>query len=892
MASTPSSTSPTPTGRGIIAGVVTGSDGAPAVGVTVWLSGRASLSTITDQTGAFEFIPLSPGRYSLLFMCSDACEGSYRLEHLGDTQDQSSQEWVDLAAGQRVNVGVELERRGGIGGTVRGDDGAPLRGVRVSVIEPDRLEDGRFGEAVTDEHGRYHFRNLADGEYTLWFGPRDPATHFGEYWNDSRSDNDATPVVVRNAEIVDDIDATLTRTAWISGRVVNEDGVRFGSDADVYVLLYRVTPEGRIEVDSTSLGMYPLPDGAYSFRSVEAGTYVLKTWSLEWGSTLYGVSEWWPDTQVFESATRIVVGAGDRFEANIVMEGGPVSLSGPRVTGEMRVGQTLTAAASSLTPGAQLAYQWYAGEDPIEGATASTYTLTPSELRKYVTVEVTATAVERWPEKRRTYASSAVEPMVLIAGEPTISGSGRVDATLTAHPGTWTPGTEFTYQWRADGTAIQGATQPSLLLTPAQAGKRVSVAVVGSKPAHETHQRVSREIGVSHGPAELSQPVIEGTPEVGSTLAASASSATPGAVLSFDWFGNGRINLGAGESLELTEEHQGHAISVRVRVRAPGYSDTLAESTATAAVRYPHWGDVSRIAGADRYETAALISAATFDPGVPVVYVASGANFPDALAGAPVAGDAGGPVLLSTVDALPDSVITELERLQPERIVILGGTPSISATVEADLNEIRPDAVSRIAGADRFETSAVISASRFGPGVPVAYVASAADFPDALAGAPVAAVNGGPILLTTADDLPDVVEDELIRLQPQRIVVLGGSPSVGASVEAELSALRPGAVSRIAGEDRFQTAARIADSQFSPGSVPVAYVASAMNFPDALAGAPVAGVTGGPVLLAATERLPDSTLEALHRLRPERIVVLGGPPSIGLNVESQLRSLN
>jgi spore germination protein YaaH len=89
---------------------------------------------------------------------------------------------------------------------------------------------------------------------------------------------------------------------------------------------------------------------------------------------------------------------------------------------------------------------------------------------------------------------------------------------------------------------------------------------------------------------------------------------------------------------------------------------------------------VSRLAGADRYATAVEISKANFSPGVPVVYVANGLNFPDALAGAAVAGGKGAPMLLVPRDTVPASVAAELTRLKPAAIVVLGGTGMVLDT--------------------------------------------------------------------------------------------------------------------------------------------------------------------------------------------------------------------
>ena len=96
-------------------------------------------------------------------------------------------------------------------------------------------------------------------------------------------------------------------------------------------------------------------------------------------------------------------------------------------------------------------------------------------------------------------------------------------------------------------------------------------------------------------------------------------------------------------------------------------------------------GLVTRLAGASRYETAAAISAASFSPNVPVAFVATGLSFPDALAGAAVAGWAGGPVLLVPGTSIPTAIANELTRLNPGRIVVLGGTGVVSEGVKTAL---------------------------------------------------------------------------------------------------------------------------------------------------------------------------------------------------------------
>jgi putative cell wall-binding protein len=301
---------------------------------------------------------------------------------------------------------------------------------------------------------------------------------------------------------------------------------------------------------------------------------------------------------------------------------------------------------------------------------------------------------------------------------------------------------------------------------------------------------------------------------------------------------------------------------------------------------FADWG-TSRMAGANRYATAAAISAGTFDGTVPVAYIANGLNFPDALAGAVPAALDGGPLLLTNPTSLPNETTAELNRIDPGRIVILGGTASVSNAVQVALDAYTTGPVDRLAGPNRFATAAAISAATFSPGVPVAYVANGLNFPDALAGAVPAAIEGGPLLLTSPGTLPAETIAELTRLNPGRIVVLGGLASVSSSVATALEAFTAGAVDRLAGANRFATAAAVSAATFAPG-VPVAYVANGLNFPDALAGAVPAALMGGPLLLTSPTSLPNETKAELTRLNPGRIVVLGGIGSVSNAVQAVL----
>jgi putative cell wall-binding protein len=258
--------------------------------------------------------------------------------------------------------------------------------------------------------------------------------------------------------------------------------------------------------------------------------------------------------------------------------------------------------------------------------------------------------------------------------------------------------------------------------------------------------------------------------------------------------------------------------------------------------------------------------------------VATGANYPDALAGGAAAAALGGPILLTQPGSLPAATAAELARLKPGRIEVLGGTAAISNTVMAKLDPYTAGAVRRRAGRDRYETAAAISAATFPSGVSVAYVATGGNYPDALAAIPLAARTDSPLLLAFPSSVPAATATELRRLAPGRIVVLGGRAVLSDAVVSQLRELTTGSVSRIAGTDRYGTAAAIASS-FAFGR-PSTYLATGTAYPDALAGGPAAAMLGVPLLLVSPDRLPAPTAAQLDRIKPDRLVVLGGLSAI------------
>lgn len=194
------------------------------------------------------------------------------------------------------------------------------------------------------------------------------------------------------------------------------------------------------------------------------------------------------------------------------------------------------------------------------------------------------------------------------------------------------------------------------------------------------------------------------------------------------------------------------------------------------------YGEVERIGGTNRYGTSALL-AQLFQPNVDVVYLASGAdaNFPDALSGGALAGSQDAPVLLTRPGRLDSATEEALEYLNADEVIVLGGEGAVSQEVFEAAGADR-----RLAGDNRYGTAVAVS-EEFAADADGTYVASGEAWPDALAGSALSGYLGQPITLSKTDDVPDVVMEELDRLSPDEVAVLGGPGALTSDVVDELN---------------------------------------------------------------------------------------------------------
>jgi len=192
----------------------------------------------------------------------------------------------------------------------------------------------------------------------------------------------------------------------------------------------------------------------------------------------------------------------------------------------------------------------------------------------------------------------------------------------------------------------------------------------------------------------------------------------------------------------------------------------------------------------------------------------------------------------------------------------------------------------RIAGNDRIQTAIKVSQEAFGPdSCEYVIVATAYNWPDALGGAALAGALDCPILLTQTAALPSAVVTEIGRLGASKAIILGGTQAVSAPVEAALDSLLGGAnVDRIDGATRYETARKIASrvvDELGAGYDGTAFVATGVNFPDALGASPLAASQGWPIYLVNPVVGADTALvNAMKGDGVAKVLVLGGRVAI------------
>jgi autotransporter-associated beta strand protein len=297
-----------------------------------------------------------------------------------------------------------------------------------------------------------------------------------------------------------------------------------------------------------------------------------------------------------------------------------------------------------------------------------------------------------------------------------------------------------------------------------------------------------------------------------------------------------------------------------------------------------------RLAGVDRVDTAVKISQNAFpaNGSANAVVLARGDLFPDALAGAPLAVNRGGPLLLANLVAGATTVdartVAEIQRVLTtgKTILVLGGASAIPDSMVQQLTGLGYQVPRQFAGTDRFQTAVLIAQTGLN-NPPNLFLASGVNFPDALSAGPAAAraAGGGAILLTNGNVMPTFTSQYLTSRTGATVFALGGPAAAAGGAPAG---------NQIVGVDRYATAVQVAQ-RFFPSPTALG-VASGEAFPDGLTGGAHIGKIGGPLLLTAQAALPANVQSYLQSVKGtvNQLFIYGGTAAVSTQAADQINA--
>ncbi len=309
------------------------------------------------------------------------------------------------------------------------------------------------------------------------------------------------------------------------------------------------------------------------------------------------------------------------------------------------------------------------------------------------------------------------------------------------------------------------------------------------------------------------------------------------------------------------------------------YSVSFAASERTEAVR---------LEGRDRIATSISISREGWKQSDNVI-IANGYNFADALAGVPLAGALDAPILLTSNNQAPEyDIMAEIERLGAKNVYILGGPNAVDNSIIYIIREYA--SVTRIAGNNRYETAVKIAeklASLSGSKAESVFFASATNFPDALAVGSAASIKSSPILyISPTEGLDSATQSYVSSLDCNKAVILGGTVAVS-ETGAESIQKHFSSVTRISGDNRYETAVKIYREYAENFAGSDVAVATGENFPDALAGGAFAAKRHIPMLLVGSSDAEEQQ-KIINEKKSDTVYVFGGTNAVGDDVISSL----
>ncbi|MDX3073331.1 IPT/TIG domain-containing protein [Streptomyces sp. MI02-7b] len=194
-----------------------------------------------------------------------------------------------------------------------------------------------------------------------------------------------------------------------------------------------------------------------------------------------------------------------------------------------------------------------------------------------------------WERQQGTFTVTE-QPALKATTAPAVKGTVRVGEKLTASPGTWSAAPEaYAYQWRADGTAISGATGSAYTVPSSLLGKKLTVTVTARRAGYRDGTATTPSATVAKGlaPKATAHPAIKGTVRVGVKLTAAPGTWSPApSSYAYQWKADGKAISGATKSTyTVPASLAGRKLSLTVTARRAGCSDGSATTSAVTVAR-------------------------------------------------------------------------------------------------------------------------------------------------------------------------------------------------------------------------------------------------------------------------------------------------------------------
>lgn len=199
----------------------------------------------------------------------------------------------------------------------------------------------------------------------------------------------------------------------------------------------------------------------------------------------------------------------------------------------------------------------------------------------------------------------------------------------------------------------------------------------------------------------------------------------------------------------------------------------------------------------------------------------------------------------------------------------------------------------RIFGQTRYQTMAALVEKGEWKQGGTAIVASGVNFPDALSASSLAGRLDAPVILTESSRLSTEASDELKKLAPTKVYVIGGESAISASAYKQIQNVtgKKCKVERIAGQTRYETCMKIASHPAFKQAKTVIIV-TGTNYADALSISPYAYKKGYPILLCDPKKgLANGEFDFVHQMCYDHAILVGGTSAVPQHVETQLKWL-